>query len=338
MTPTITWSNPANIIPGTELSSTQLNANASVLGNFTYNPASGTILSVGAHTLHADFTPNDTTNYTTASKDVTINVFNNSTPPIVTNGLVVYYNGNLSESSLVDLSGNNNIGYATNVTSGTNQLTGTNYINFNGVNSSVNISNNEKTNISSPISIEFIGSIHEFDLYRALVSKYDDRNTTGWYTGCSAHPPYQQVRFALCVRNETSGTNFMDGDKSVDWLVADQVYHIVVTYDNITARIYINGVNSGNHTWNTPIIGNPKNITIGSGSGIPNGNCSMYVFRLYNRVLSPDEVWQNYISDRPRYKITPTITWSNPADITYGTPLSSTQLNANASIPGNFSL
>jgi len=32
-------------------------------------------------------------------------------------------------------------------------------------------------------------------------------------------------------------------------------------------------------------------------------------------------------------KPTPTITWSNPANITYGTPLSSTQLNASASNP-----
>ena len=32
-------------------------------------------------------------------------------------------------------------------------------------------------------------------------------------------------------------------------------------------------------------------------------------------------------------KATPTITWSNPADITYGTALSSTQLNAVATDP-----
>lgn len=33
---------------------------------------------------------------------------------------------------------------------------------------------------------------------------------------------------------------------------------------------------------------------------------------------------------------TPTITWANPADITYGTALSDTQLNATASVPGTF--
>ena len=35
-------------------------------------------------------------------------------------------------------------------------------------------------------------------------------------------------------------------------------------------------------------------------------------------------------------KATPTITWSTPADITYGTALSATQLNATANVPGTF--
>ena len=35
-------------------------------------------------------------------------------------------------------------------------------------------------------------------------------------------------------------------------------------------------------------------------------------------------------------KATPIITWANPGDITYGTALSGTQLNATASVPGTF--
>ena len=117
----------------------------------------------------------------------------------VTNGLVAYYDGNLSGNSLVDLSGNNNTGYATSVTSGTNQLTGANYINLNGVNSKIDVSNNAQTNISSPISIEFIGSINEFKKYGALVSKYNNW-VTGWYLSCSSADPYNHVRVATGVR------------------------------------------------------------------------------------------------------------------------------------------
>lgn len=43
-TPTITWSNPANISYGTALSSIQLNAAASVAGTKLYTPSNGTVL------------------------------------------------------------------------------------------------------------------------------------------------------------------------------------------------------------------------------------------------------------------------------------------------------
>ena len=42
-TPVITWPNPANIVDGTPLGPTQLNATADVPGTFTYNPAAGTM-------------------------------------------------------------------------------------------------------------------------------------------------------------------------------------------------------------------------------------------------------------------------------------------------------
>jgi len=73
-TPTITWSNPANITYGTALSNTQLDAKASVPGTLVYTPQAGTILDPGSQTLSTTFTPNDSANYTTASKSVSINV------------------------------------------------------------------------------------------------------------------------------------------------------------------------------------------------------------------------------------------------------------------------
>jgi putative nucleotidyltransferase with HDIG domain len=74
-TPTITWASPADIVYGTALSSTQLNATASVPGTFAYTPVSGTLLDAGSsQTLHVVFTPTDTANYNTASEDVTVNV------------------------------------------------------------------------------------------------------------------------------------------------------------------------------------------------------------------------------------------------------------------------
>jgi hypothetical protein len=73
-TPTISWSDPADIVYGTALGSTQLNATASVPGSFNYTPASGAVLGAGLHPLTATFTPTDTTDYTTAPAMVYVTV------------------------------------------------------------------------------------------------------------------------------------------------------------------------------------------------------------------------------------------------------------------------
>ena len=78
---TATWATPADIVYGTALGATQLNAIANVGGSFSYSPAAGTVLPAGNHTLSATFTPDDTANYTGASAVVTI-VVARATPVI----------------------------------------------------------------------------------------------------------------------------------------------------------------------------------------------------------------------------------------------------------------
>ncbi len=73
-TPSITWENPADIVYGTALSATQLNATSSVDGSFVYTPAAGAKLDAGqSQNLKVEFTPTNA-NYSTASKTVQINV------------------------------------------------------------------------------------------------------------------------------------------------------------------------------------------------------------------------------------------------------------------------
>ena len=87
-TPTIAWSPPLGIIYGTTLAgilnATASSANAPVAGSFAYtvtpsggiaSPAtSAMVLSVGAYTLTATFTPTDTTNYSSVSASVSLTV------------------------------------------------------------------------------------------------------------------------------------------------------------------------------------------------------------------------------------------------------------------------
>jgi Flp pilus assembly CpaE family ATPase len=71
-TPALTWPTPADIPPGMALDAAQLNATASVPGEFAYQPAAGEVLEVGTHSLSVTFTPADSANYTTAEASVPV--------------------------------------------------------------------------------------------------------------------------------------------------------------------------------------------------------------------------------------------------------------------------
>ncbi|HEV2469323.1 MAG TPA: choice-of-anchor D domain-containing protein [Candidatus Sulfotelmatobacter sp.] len=73
-TPILTWPTPAPISYGTPLSSTQLDATASVPGTFLYTPAAGAILAAGTQTLSVTFTPTDSVDYNGASAQVSLQV------------------------------------------------------------------------------------------------------------------------------------------------------------------------------------------------------------------------------------------------------------------------
>jgi hypothetical protein len=73
-TPTITWATPAAIVYGTALSATQLDATANVPGSFVYSPAAGSVLAIGSNRLSAVFTPDDASDYLTATAAVTLAV------------------------------------------------------------------------------------------------------------------------------------------------------------------------------------------------------------------------------------------------------------------------
>jgi hypothetical protein len=73
-TPAIHWPSPDRIHRGTPLGPAQLNASASVPGNFMYSPAMGETLGSGTHTLSVTFTSADSVNYTPAEASVSLTV------------------------------------------------------------------------------------------------------------------------------------------------------------------------------------------------------------------------------------------------------------------------
>ena len=82
-TPVLTWSTPASITYGTPLSSTQLDATSGgIAGTFAYTPAAGTVLPAGTQTLSVTFTPTDLVDYVVQT--TTVNLLVNQAPLIVT--------------------------------------------------------------------------------------------------------------------------------------------------------------------------------------------------------------------------------------------------------------
>src|SRR6185503_9053631 len=84
-TPAVAWAAPADIVYGTTLGASQLNAATNVPGRFEYSPADGKRLNAGtAQMLSVTFTPTDLVNYVTITKAVSISVLK-ATPVITWN-------------------------------------------------------------------------------------------------------------------------------------------------------------------------------------------------------------------------------------------------------------
>ena len=98
--PLITWPSPEPIVYGTPLGDNELKATASVPGSFAYAPGKGAVLSAGTHMPLASFTPSDSLNYSTAQTPVLLTV-TKATPTITwPTPASIAYGAALSETEL----------------------------------------------------------------------------------------------------------------------------------------------------------------------------------------------------------------------------------------------
>jgi hypothetical protein len=93
--------------------------------------------------------------------------------------------------------------------------------------------------------------------------------------------------------------------QTVSTFAPDNWYHVTVTSNNTTCRIYVNGVEQNNNGTGQP-DNQPANreVRLGSFKNFTNyskGNIS--ICRIYNRTLSAGEVLSNYNVDKRRYEI-----------------------------------
>ncbi len=337
-TPPITWATPAAITYGTALSATQLNANSTVAGSFTYSPVAGTVLNAGAQPLTVTFTPTDTTDYTTATSTVTLTV-NKATPPIswATPAAITYGTAlsatQLNASSTVAGSFAYSPAAGTVLTAGAQTLTvtftPTDTTDYTTATSTVTLTVNQATPTitwATPAAITYGTALSATQL-----------NTSSTVAGSFAYSPAAGT--VLTSGSQPLTATFTPTD-TTDYTTAAAT--VTLTVNKATPPI----------TWATPAA-----ITYGTALSATQLNASSTVAGSFayspvaGTVLAAGAQPLTVTftpTDTTDYttapatvtltvnKATPPITWATPAAITYGTALSATQLDTSSTVAGSF--
>lgn len=267
----ITWTNPPAITYGTALTNSQLNATASIPGDFVYSPAAGTIPDAGTQNLSVTFTPTDTTDYASASSSVTLLV-NKATPTAIFSG---------APTSAPYLS--------TFVVSAFNPAT------------------------SSP-SLTASGSCS------IAANKVTITVSTGL---CSLNASWAADSNYLAA-SATQSTTATQATPTIAWATPSAiVYGAALSATQLNATATYNGASVAGSFSYTPA----KGTVLGAGA------------QTLSVMFAPKSANYTPVTASVVLQVnqaTPKITWAKPAAITYGTTLTSTQLDASVTVAGTF--
>jgi MBG domain (YGX type)/FG-GAP-like repeat len=340
--PAISWANPASIVYGTALSSTQLNATASVPGTFAYSPAAGTVLNAGTHTLSVQFTPNDTANYAPASRSVTI-VVTKATPSVTWPAPAPIVYGTALSSTQLNASANVAGSFTYSPVAGTVLDAGTHTLSVQFTpNDSANYNNASATTTlnvtrapqtiswSNPAAIVY-GTVLSQTQLNAAVSVVGPAPAGALSYNPPAGTLLQAGNGQVLTVTAAATSNYEQATKSV-------------TIDVLKAKPVITWSTPAPIVYRTPLSGAQLNATANVPGSFVYTPAAGTVLEAGLQTLSthfaPNDTHNYETADASVtleiQQATPIITWSSPAGIVYGTALSSTQLNATADVPGSF--
>ena len=336
--PAITWANPADIVYGAALGASQLNAMANVAGTFTYSPAPGTVLNAGTHQLSVSFTPTDSLNYTGASANASITV--GRAAPVIAWAppASITYGSALSATQLnatAIVAGT--FGYSpaagTVLNAGTHTLSVTftpdDAANYDGASANVSLTVGKAASI--------INWSNPADMVYGTPLGGSQLNATANVAGTFTYSPATGT--ALNAGTHELSVTFTPAD-SDNYSSASANVSIVVA----KAAPAITWANPAGITYGTALSGTQLNATANVNGTFVYSPAAGTVLGAGAQTLSvtftPDDA-ANYATATGNVsiavaKVTPVITWANPASLTYGTGLSGTQLNATANVLGSF--
>jgi sugar lactone lactonase YvrE len=348
--PVITWTNPAAITYGTELSATQLNASSSVAGTFVYDPASGTILNGGTSTLTAVFSASDSANYVSPVTNTVTLVVNKASPvltwtPSPTAGLT--YPAPLSSTQLTATSSVSGT-FSYNPTSGTVLNPGTNALvgtftptDTNNYSSGGVITNTVVVSKGSPV-LTWTPSPTAGLTYPAALST-NQLNATSSVAGTFSYNPTSGTVLntgtneLVATFTPTDTNKYISGGVITNTVVVSKGSPVLTWTPSPTvgliypAALSTNQLNATSSATGT-FIYNPTNGTVlNTGT---NELVATFMPADTNNYTSGAVITNTVVVS----KGTPVLTWTPTPTLPliYPAPLSSTQLNATSSATGTF--
>ncbi len=363
-TPTLSVTNSPVTYSGSPQAATVAGSVPGTASNILYN-ASGTVpTNAGTYAITASFTPTDSTDYNSLSGVAAGSfVINKAAPTVSVTAYSVTYDGNphTANGSATGVKGETLSGLNLSGTTHTNAGTynndawtftdGTgNYTNANGTVNDV-INKAAATINVTPYSVTYDGNPH---------------TATGTATGAKG-----ETLSGLSLSgtaHTTAGTynndpwTFTDGTANytnASGTVNDVINKVTTSFAALTASQSITygtaAINLSGRVNGYPMMTGTVTITanlVSSGPLALSGNPNNFSGTIDTHALPssaiPYLITYSYSGDANSSpatdvtttltvnKATPTITWATPAPITYGTALSSTQLNASSTVAGTF--
>jgi hypothetical protein len=357
--PILSWATPATITYGTPLSSTQLNATSGgIAGTFAYTPAAGTVLPAGTQTLSVTFTPTDSSDYSTQTATVTLVV--NKAPLSVTpnNASRTYGTSNPAfTGSIVGLVNGDTITatYASGSTTPT--VVGVYSTGVNAIAATLSDPGNKLSNYTltqnlgtltiTQATTTLTWATPASITYGTPLSATQLDATSGAVAGTFAYTPAAGT--VLPAGSQLLSVTFTPTD-GADYSTANATVTLTVNKAPLTvtpspaSKVY----GAANPAFTGSITGLVAGDTItatyaaGATTTTPVGVYSSGVNAIAATLSDPGNKLGNYTLTQSLGTLTITqattvLTWSNPAPIAYGTPLSSTQLNATSGgVAGTF--
>ena len=340
--PIVTWSNPAEIVYGTSLSATQLNATSTTEGTFTYSPASGTKLNAGSNqSLSVTFTPTVAANYTTATKQVAITV-SRATPAVTwSSPSEIVYGTSLSNIQLNATTPTEGIfSYApasgTKLNAGSNQtlivvFTPIDAANYTTTTKQVSITVAKATPVvtwNTPAEIVYGTSLSATQLNATSTSE-----GTFTYLPASGTKLNAGSNQSLSVTfTPTDAANYSAAIKQVSITVAKATP--AITWNSPAEIVYGTSLN------NSQLNAAPSTEGIFTYSPASGTKLNAGINQSLSVTFTPTDA-ANFNSATKQVtitvsKATPVLAWNNPTEVVYGTSLSATQLNATSTTDGAF--